>query len=556
MRSSIRHAMESIESIKNYIPSLAKLTDEPAAKAPTLLHQTIISDPLTRPKESPLLQWNSRAKLKAKIRDSHMQIAAHTAAHNAQITPRTRAHNRKCVYQTVEAQHEFRGDILKGQIRVWKSMLPNLIKRFAKIPDPRRATSVSHKITVLMIFGLFSFVFKLESRREMNRELTGAVIYENMKKIFPGIDSIPHADTLARILEKISSKSIEATHIGLIQELIRKKKFRSLMIAGCLPVSVDGAQKLYRDGFLQDPRWCERMVGAGKNKHKQQYVYAIEANITLKNGLNIPLMTEFLYRENNCFLQPKGKQDNEITAFERLAVRIKKYFPRQKIIFFMDSMYATFHTMEIIKTNGWEFIITLPTRKFKKFAKVLNKEKKHAISAPDREYWRGRKQEFYWQNNLDDDEARGLKVHLVGCLEEYEEVDVTTGEIKKNYSTRAWMSSIMIFARNLHELINEGARKKEMIEDSMNTEKNRGYSYKHAFSYNFNAMQGFHYLMRIGHAINAISEFSKSLKKYIKIMGVSPTLKIIRDTLFNPWLPSEWYERCCIGKPQLRLQLE
>ena len=58
------------------------------------------------------------------------------------------------------------------------------------------------------IFGLLAFVFRLSSRREMNRELTGAVVNKNLKKIFPELDSIPHADTLARMLEHINLKKI------------------------------------------------------------------------------------------------------------------------------------------------------------------------------------------------------------------------------------------------------------------------------------------------------------------------------------------------------------
>lgn len=99
-------------------------------------------------------------------------------------------------------------------------------------------------------------------------------------------------------------------------------------------------------------------------------------------------------------------------------------------------------------------------------------------------------------------------------------------------------------------------KKKELIENSMNTEKNRGYHYKHAFSYNWNAMQGFHYLMRLAHAINAISEFTKKLKKYIKELGCSATLKLIKETLFSPWLPTSWYEEQSKKVAQLRLQLE
>ena len=109
---------------------------------------------------------------------------------------------------------------------------------------------------------------------------------------------------------------------------------------------------------------------------------------------------------------------------------------------------------------------------------------------------------------------------------------------------------------NLHELFNLGMRKQWLIEDSFNTEKNRGYQYKHAFSNQWNAMYGFHLLMRLAHAINALSEFTKSLKKYIKSLGCSATMKLIKETLFSPWLSKEWYDEQMLKTPQLRFQLE
>lgn len=62
--------------------------------------------------------------------------------------------------------------------------------------------------------------------------------------------------------------------------------------------------------------------------------------------------------------------------------------------------------------------------------------------------------------------------------------------------------------------------------------------------------------MRLAHAINAISQFTKTLKRYIKDLGVGATLKFIKDTLFSPWLSVGWYEQQAILTPQLRLQLE
>ena len=59
--------------------------------------------------------------------------------------------------------------------------------------------------------------------------------------------------------------------------------------------------------------------------------------------------------------------------------------------------------------------------------------------------------------------------------------------------------------------------------------------------------------MRLGHAINTVSEFSKKLKQFIKNEGCSAILKLIKETLFSPWLSMDWYEEQLLEVPQLRL---
>lgn len=91
----------------------------------------------------------------------------------------------------------------------------------------------------------------------MNLELTSPVIFDNLKKIFPELETIPHADTLARLLKQSFRNK---ANIQLIKDLMKKKKFKKLLIDGRLPITIDGTQKLFRDGLLNDGRWCERSV--------------------------------------------------------------------------------------------------------------------------------------------------------------------------------------------------------------------------------------------------------------------------------------------------------
>ena len=51
------------------------------------------------------------------------------------------------------------------------------------------------------------------------------------------------------------------------------------------------------------------------------------------------------------------KQDCEIKAFKRLAKKIKKEYPRLKIIIGADALYAKKTIIEVCKENGWKYII-------------------------------------------------------------------------------------------------------------------------------------------------------------------------------------------------------
>ena len=63
---------------------------------------------------------------------------------------------------------------------------------------------------------------------------------ESLRKIFPELDSVPHADTIARFLETINPTYIESAHINMIKDLLKRKKFKKLLILGKLPISIDG----------------------------------------------------------------------------------------------------------------------------------------------------------------------------------------------------------------------------------------------------------------------------------------------------------------------------
>ncbi|MCP4289605.1 MAG: transposase family protein, partial [Gammaproteobacteria bacterium] len=211
--------------------------------------------------------------------------------------------------------------------------MPVLLRRLSKIPDPRQPKKTKHKLTVLMIYGILVFVLQYSSRRQANADITHPMIGQNLRLLFPELESMPHADTLFRLLSRIDVEQIEQAQIALVNQLIRNKKFMPMRVNNCYPVAIDGTQKLGGLELWSESQLQYRIPASSDSETPEEpslsyrySVYVLEANLSFRNGMVIPLMTQFLdYREGDS---EREKQDCETRAFHRLAKRIKKAFPR------------------------------------------------------------------------------------------------------------------------------------------------------------------------------------------------------------------------------------
>ena len=84
-------------------------------------------------------------------------------------------------------------------------------------------------------------------------------------------------------------------------------------------------------------------------------------------------------------------------------------------------------------------------------------------------------------------------------------------------------------------------------------EKHQGYAYSHMFSFNWNAMKGYHYLMHIGHALSALAQYSEHLSAVVAAQGIQNFIAYIRENLTAPWFTPENLGKRLKLKPQLRL---
>lgn len=495
----------------------------------------------------------ARKQHKQKRDEAQRQLHA-AQAQSELVPPRpVSVSNRLCPYSTEAEEQAAREEAVAAQLGVWRPLLPKLLKDLSKIPEPRQPKKTKHRLTVVLLYGLLSFVFQMASRREANRTLSRPAFLATLQALFPELETLPHADTLNRVLCQLDVAQLEQAHVELLRRLIRNKKFRRYLIDHSYPIAIDGTQKLTRDGQWWDEHWLERRRDTAEGESVQQYVYVLEANLVFHNGVTLPLLSEFLsYTEGD---PDDHKQDCELKAFYRLAARLKDYFPRLPILLLLDGLYPNGPLMELCRRYHWQFMIVLPTQCLPSVWEEVHALKPH--QAQHRHCWQGREQQFWWVNDITycyDRGRRSLPVHVVGCEERWQDVDPDSGDLVEHQTQHVWLSSQRVDRHNVHERCNLGARQRWGIETSLQIEKRQGYCYEHAFSYNWNAMKGYHYLMRLAHLLNALALATKRVMRQVRELGVQAFLRWVRESCAHRWLRPAWLEQLRQWPPQLRLE--
>ena len=475
--------------------------------------------------------------------------------------------NRTCEQKNEDEERSVRLDAVSQQIKTYRAVLPVLLKRLSKISDPRNPQKIKHKMTVLLIYGILCFAFQMASRREATREMTRPVFMTNLRRLFPELEALPHHDTLARLLAQIDVNEIEQAHLAMIRHLIRGKKFLRYLISSAYPIAIDGTQKFTRS-CLWDVECLERKVkAAGRDeadtrkaqKKKQYYVYVLEANLAFHNGMVIPLLSEVLsYTQGD---DKKNKQDCEQKAFKRLAKRLKKSFSHLPIIVLLDGLHASGPVMEICRKYKWDFMIVLQDDSLPSVWEEINALQSLQEENRLRQNWGNRKQSFRWVSHIDyryrcpiTGKEKKQPVHAVTCEESWEQVAPDSTEMVTKHSRHAWLSSEPLHKRTVHERCNLGARHRWGIESGILVEKRQGYQYEHCFSYDWEVMRGYHYLMRLGHALNVLARHSYALCKYVRDLGVRGLIAFVRNTIASPWIRAEDLRQIAAAHAQLRLE--
>jgi hypothetical protein len=102
----------------------------------------------------------------------------------------------------------------------------------------------------------------------------------------------------------------------------------------------------------------------------------------------------------------------------------------------VDGLYANGPAMELCKESGWQYMIVLKDSCLKSVWEEFNSIKTIQSDNIYSMIWKGRKQKFYWINDIEYiyGNNKSIKIHMVVCEESWEEVNPETAEIEEKHS--------------------------------------------------------------------------------------------------------------------------
>ena len=226
---------------------------------------------------------------------------------------------------------------------------------------------------------LLALMCEIKSMQEITREFNTKEAIENIATICGlNLEEIPHCDTINDVLRNVKVNEIEEIRKYMIVKMIRNKMLSKYKIRGqYYHIIVDGtglatSRKKYNENCL-----IKNKTDKNGKEYQEYSTYVLEAKLVI-GDMVFSIGSEFVENES----ENVDKQDCETKAFKRLAEKIKKEYPKLRIIISGDALYASKPVMDICKSKNWKYIIrfkegSIPTlyREFETIVKTDNESK-------------------------------------------------------------------------------------------------------------------------------------------------------------------------------------
>lgn len=373
------------------------------------------------------------------------------------------------------------------------------------------------------------FVFKETSRNAFNLDRDDRSFRENYYRIFK--KRLPHMDTVHRVMTQLGVGELEDIKRAFVAALIEQHLLRRFRLFGkYYTIAIDGTGV---NSYKENNEEQVLPSKTSKNGVITYYSHVVEAKLVTSSGCSISIGTEWISNQPEVRSE-FDKQDCEQKAFERLAQKIKKHFPRLPVCILADGLYPNKTFMKVCQDNGWAYIVVLKDKSLKTLQEdITDIEHSHRHSLDheilDNKGKRHTHRKYEWITETL--VHAGHTVYWVSCTETVSNV----GKDKTLSTQRATrfvnLSNIKIDKDNVQAISNAGRMRWKIENEGFNTQKNGGYNLGHKYARkSFTAHQNYYQCMQIAHIINQLVEKSKAITEILK------NNKLTLKHLWKQWL--------------------
>jgi len=160
---------------------------------------------------------------------------------------------------------------------------------------------------------------------------------------------------------------------AMISHLIEQKVLHQFKLLGkYFMVAIDATGI---NSYDQNNKEQDRVSKTSKNGKVTYHSYVLEAKLVSASGLSISIASEWIANDAE---RNFNKQDCEMKAFQRLAFKLKKYYPRLPICILADGLYPNDTFMTTCANNNWQYIAMLKDDSLKTLqTAIADTENKH-----------------------------------------------------------------------------------------------------------------------------------------------------------------------------------
>ena len=395
-------------------------------------------------------------------------------------------------------------NLLKEVMKIIRKYLPELTSMISELTDKRNKSYIKYKMRTLILTRLFALICGITTMTEIssskfNKEET----IKNLSSICnQTLKEVPDWQTIQDVIEQLEINEIEDIRKYIVKALIRSKMFDRFRYDNSFQILVDATGLSSHDYNLNGN--CLTRIRDGKTKY---YKYVLEAKLVFGN-IVISLDSEWI--ENTQMNNENEKQDCESKAFKRMALRIKKNYPKYNFIITGDALYANKTMMDICDNAKWNYIFNLKKDRLKN----LYEEFMDNVNYENETTQEG----YSLSTNLD------YKGHTVCAFQYIENENNKT--IIFNY-----VSNLKVDNYNIKDIVTMGRRRWKIENEGFNEQKNGTYAISHLCSRNENALKIHYLLIQIAHVIRQLLEYGSIILREIRLKTKKEVSKLITNNL-------------------------